>query len=141
MKKLFFSLSLIIILLTVYFSIINSGSIVELTYLKGTELTSDMTVELKVSLYTILVLFAGLFSGAGIMSLFIKVQEDKIKAYKRELEKSTVTKEASSSKVDVLEAKIKTLEKAFTSVVDERTKLEVQIKDLNAEIDSLNKSK
>lgn len=141
MKKLFFSSSLVIILLIVYFSIINYGDVVELTYLKGTEFASDLTVELKISFYTILVLFGGLFSGAGIMSLFIKVQEDKIKAYKRELEKSTVTKEASSSKVDVLEAKIKTLEKAFTSVVDERTKLEVQIKDLNAEIESLNNNK
>ncbi len=141
MKKLFFSLSLLVILLVVYFSIINSSNIVELTYLKGTNLVSDLTLELRVSIYTIVVLLAGVFSGAGIMSLFLKVQEDKIKAYKRELEKSTVTKEASTSKVDVLEAKIKTLEKAFTSVVDERTKLEVQIKDLNNEIENLNKNK
>jgi cell division protein FtsB len=37
--------------------------------------------------------------------------------------------------------KIKTLEKAFNSVVDERTKLELQIKDLNTEIDNLSKNK
>jgi uncharacterized coiled-coil DUF342 family protein len=55
------------------------------------------------------------------------------------LEKTAVSSDSNASKVEVLEAKIKTLEKAFTSVVDERTKLEVQIKELNAEIDNLNK--
>jgi len=41
----------------------------------------------------------------------------------------------------VLEAKIKTLEKAFNTVIDERTKLEVQIKTLNAELESINNKK
>ena len=69
------------------------------------------------------------------------MQKDRVKAYKRELEKSSVSGEANASKVDVLEAKIKTLEKAFNSVVDERTKLELQIKNLNNEIDNLSKNK
>ena len=44
-----------------------------------------------------------------------------------------------ASKVEVLEAKIKTLEKAFNTVIDERKKLEVQIENLNNELDNLNK--
>ena len=138
MKKLFFFLSLIVLLTVVYIAIINT---VDINYLKGNNLTSDLDITLKTSIYTLAVLCAGVFSGAGVVALFLGIQKDKVKAYKRELEKSSVSGEANASKVDVLEAKIKTLEKAFNSVVDERTKLELQIKDLNTEIDNLSKNK
>ena len=141
MKKLFFFFSLVVLLAVVYLAVINANTMVEVNYLKGTHLASDMSINIQTSIYTLAVLFAGVFSGAGVVSLFLGIQKDKVKAYKRELEKSSVSKEANASKVDVLEAKIKTLEKAFTSVVDERTKLEVQIKDLNNEIENLSKNK
>lgn len=141
MKKLFFFLSLIVLLTVVYIAIINTNTTVDINYLKGNNLTSDLDITLKTSIYTLAVLCAGLFSGAGVVALFLGIQKDKVKAYKRELEKSSVSGEANASKVDVLEAKIKTLEKAFNSVVDERTKLELQIKDLNTEIDNLSKNK
>lgn len=140
MKKLFFFLSLVVLLAVVYLAVINANTVVEVNYLKGTHLASDMSTNIKTSIYTLAVLCAGVFSGAGVMALFLGVQKDKVKAYKRELEKTSVTGEANASKVDVLEAKIKTLEKAFTSVVDERTKLEVQIKELNNEIENLSKN-
>ena len=73
--------------------------------------------------------------------MFLDAAKDKVKAYQRELEKSSISGTTNASKVEVLEAKIKTLEKAFNTVIDERTKLEVQIKTLNAEIDNLNKNK
>jgi septal ring factor EnvC (AmiA/AmiB activator) len=141
MKKLFFFLSLIVLLTVVYIAIINTNTTVDINYLKGNNLTSDLDITLKTSIYTLAVLCAGVFSGAGVVALFLGIQKDKVKAYKRELEKSSVSGEANASKVDVLEAKIKTLEKAFNSVVDERTKLELQIKDLNTEIDNLSKNK
>lgn len=141
MKKLFFFFSLVVLLAVVYLAVINANTMVEVNYLKGTHLASDMSINIQTSIYTLAILFAGVFSGAGVVSLFLGIQKDKVKAYKRELEKSSVSKEANASKVDVLEAKIKTLEKAFTSVVDERTKLEVQIKDLNNEIENLSKNK
>ncbi len=139
MKKLFFFLSIVVLCTVIYIILINTSSTVSINLLKGSTYTADISKELGLPFYTIAILCAGLFSGAGVISLFLGVQQDKVKAYKRELEKTAVTGEANASKVDVLEAKIKTLEKAFTSVVDERTKLEVQIKELNAEIDKLNK--
>ena len=139
MKKLFFFLSIVIICAVIYIVLINTSGTLNISILKGSTYTADITKELGISLYTIIVLCAGLFSGAGVISLFLGVQQDKVKAYKRELEKTAVSSDSNASKVEVLEAKIKTLEKAFTSVVDERTKLEVQIKELNAEIDNLNK--
>mgnify|MGYP002870074852 CR=1 FL=1 len=139
MKKIFFFLSIVVICAVIYLVLINTNGVVNVDILKGTAYTKDLTKEIGLPLYTLAVLTAGIFSGAGLISLFLGVAQDKVKAYKRELEKTAISGETNASKVDVLEAKIKTLEKAFTSVVDERTKLEVQIKELNAEIDNLNK--
>lgn len=137
MKKLFFFLSVVVICAVLYIALININNSIFLYVLHSSAYTAAMKMSIKVTTFTIVVLSAGLFSGAGIVSLFLGIQQDKVKAYKRELEKTAISSDSNASKVDVLEAKIKTLEKAFTSVVDERTKLEVQIKELNAEIDKL----
>lgn len=141
MKKLFFFLSIVVLCTVTYIILVNNGDecIMRLHLLKTSTYTAGLVTGVQISVYTVIILCAGLFSGAGIVSLFLGVQEDKVKAYKRELEKTAISSDSNASKVDVLEAKIKTLEKAFTSIVDERTKLEVQIKELNAEIDNLNK--
>ncbi len=139
MKKLFFFFSMLVLIGVVYLIIMNTGNSVDVNYLKGYSYTVDMTRTLKVSSYTAIILLAGIISGLGIMSLFLGIQKDKVKAYKRELEKTSISGETNASRVEVLEAKIKTLEKAFNTVIDERTKLEVQIKSLNAEIEALNK--
>ena len=143
MKKLFFFLSVVVLCAVTYIILINTGdmNLIRLHLLKTTTYNAGLVMGIKISVYTIIILCAGLFSGAGVVSLFLGVQEDKVKAYKRELEKTAISSDSNASRVDVLEAKIKTLEKAFTSVVDERTKLEVQIKELNAEIENLNKQK
>lgn len=139
MKKLFFFLSIVVLCTVTYIILVNNGDecMMRLHLLKTSTYTAGLVTGVQISVYTVIILCAGLFSGAGIVSLFLGVQEDKVKAYKRELEKTAISSDSNASRVDVLEAKIKTLEKAFTSVVDERTKLEVQIKELNAEIDSL----
>lgn len=93
----------------------------------------------RVSTFLVLTLIAGIFVGAGTVYMFLEATKVKVKAYERELEKTSISGTNNASKVEVLEAKIKTLEKAFNTVIDERTKLEVQIKTLNAEIDNLNK--
>lgn len=145
MKKIFFTAGILITLAVVYIAVLNTGNI-DVNYLKSYFYTMNpenpfLSYSMKLSVYTICILLAGIFAGAGIMSLFLGLQNDKIKAYKRELEKSSVKSDSNASKVDVLEAKIKTLEKAFSSVVDERTKMELQIKELNSEIEILNNKK
>ena len=146
MKRIFFTLSIIVILFIIYLAILNQDATVDINYLKGYLYTMDsenlyVSKAIGLSKYTLILFFSGVITGAGIVSLFLGVQTEKAKAYKRELEKNSITGIANASKVEVLEAKIKTLEKAFTSVVDERTKLEIQIKDLNAEIEAMNKNK
>ena len=142
MKKIFFLLGMTALLIMSYIVFLNMSNIVDIHILKGVLYTFDaknpyVSLHLSAGFYTGLVIIVGAFIGAGLTSLFLWIQGSKIKAYKRELEKSSVTSEESASKVKVLEAKIKTLENAFDSVVDERTKLEVKIQSLNAEIESL----
>ena len=119
MKKVFLILSVIILLCFIYLAIINFGN--------------------YSSINLVLTLISGIFVGAGTVYMFLEATKIKVKAYERELEKTSISGTNNASKVEVLEAKIKTLEKAFNTVIDERTKLEVQIKTLNAEIDNLNK--
>lgn len=150
MKRLFLFLSVILLLLIIYLIILNTDSSLALNYanssfiqIKSAALKNDSFyyTQINCALFIFLILFAGIFTGAGTVYMFLDAQKNKVKAYQRELEKTSVSGSKNASKVEVLEAKIKTLEKAFDSVIDERTKLEIKIKNLNAELDNLNKDK
>lgn len=150
MRRVFIILSILILICLVYLMAINFNNYANINYIHNAIVNTTQNPELgnqsellsravRVSTYTFLVLLAGIFVGAGTVNLFLNAMTDKVKAYQRELEKTSISGSANASKVEVLEAKIKTLEKAFDTVIDERTKLEVQIKTLNAEIENLNK--
>jgi len=145
MKKVYLIMSIIILLGVTYLIIVNANNYQPIHYCHSSEIIDGQRAFLykmmNVASYTALILFAGIVSGAGVVYMFLSAANAKIKAYERELEKTSVTGENNASKVEVLEAKIKTLEKAFNTVIDERTKLEVEIKSLNAELDCLNKNK
>ena len=55
----------------------------------------------------------GILAGGFLGLYFAFVQKEKLKTYKRQLEKVSVISDADSSRVEVLEAKIKTLETAL----------------------------
>ena len=137
MRRIFMALSILLLLIVIYISLINfeNYAAVNFSTLSG----HIFPRAIRISTYTVLVLLSGIFVGAGTVNMFLSAQRDKVKAYKRELEKSSVAGADYASKVDVLEAKIETLEKAFNTVIDERTQLEIQIKSLNSEIDNMRK--
>ncbi len=70
------------------------------------------------AIYTLIVLFTGLFTGILWVGQFYFTQKEKLNAYKRELEKSSITNSSSTSRVEVLEAKIATLEKALNDALN-----------------------
>ena len=147
MKKMYLILSIVLLLCVIYFAIINFNNYALINVLSGMDVHKDGLVAngqylakaIRLSTYTVLILLTGIYVGASTVYMFLSAQKEKVKAYQRELEKTSISGMDNASRVEVLEAKIKTLEKAFNTVIDERTKLEVQIKTLNAEIDNLNK--
>lgn len=150
MKRIFLVLSVAALLGIIYLTFMNFGNVINVNYLYSNMLDAQSQAGLtengayfykamKLSTYTLLILLSGLFVGSGTVYMFLSATKDKVKAYQRELERTSISGSNNASRVEVLEAKIKTLEKAFSTVVDERTKLEVQIKSLNAELDNLNK--
>ncbi len=147
MKKLYLGLSIVLLLCVIYLAMVNFNNYALINVLSGMDIHRDGLVAngqylakaVRLSTYTVLILLSGIFVGAGTVYMFLSAQKEKVKAYQRELEKTSISGMDNASRVEVLEAKIKTLEKAFNTVIDERTKLEVQIKTLNAEIDNLNK--
>lgn len=152
MKRIFFILSIFILLSSVYLAVMNFNNYISVNFLYSylldaqtqagwTEQGAYFIKAIRLSTYTILILTGGIFTGAGIVYMFLQVQKEKVKAYQRELEKTSIAGIDNASRADVLEAKIKTLEKAFNTVIDERTQLEVQIQALNAEIDKINRGK
>lgn len=147
MKKIYLGLSIVLLLCVIYLAMVNFNNYALINVLSGMDIHRDGLVAngqylakaVRISTYTVLILLSGIFVGAGTVYMFLSAQKEKVKAYQRELEKTSISGLNNASRVEVLEAKIKTLEKAFNTVIDERTKLEVQIKTLNAEIDNLNK--
>lgn len=147
MKKIYLGLSIVLLLCVIYLAMVNFNNYALINVLSGMDIHRNGLVTngqylakaVRISTYTVLILLSGIFVGAGTVYMFLSAQKEKVKAYQRELEKTSISGLDNASRVEVLEAKIKTLEKAFNTVIDERTKLEVQIKTLNAEIDNLNK--
>ncbi len=140
MKRVFLALSILLLLGFIYLAVVNMNNSINLNYLYSAADSQNFKT-LGLGVYTLITLFSGVFVGAGIVYMFLSAQNDKVKAYQRELEKTSVSGMNNASRVEVLEAKIKTLEKAFNTVADERTQLEVQIKNLNQEIDNITKNR
>lgn len=139
MKKAIFIISIVILLCAIYLIIVNISNYqpIHYNFSNAGENGSRayLSTMMSLALYTGIILFAGIFSGAGVVYLFLSKANTKIKAYERELEKTSIKGENNASKADVFEAKIKTLETALNSVLDEKTKLESQVKQLNTEIE------
>lgn len=60
----------------------------------------------------------GLFAGILYMQSFVILLNDKLKSYKRQVEKIDISDTENSSKVEVLEQKIVVLEKALKSALE-----------------------
>jgi uncharacterized membrane protein YciS (DUF1049 family) len=72
------------------------------------------------NLTQIVIFFAGVLAGFLIMTIFNFKTKNKLKEYQRKLEKTSVQSDEGSSKVEVLEAKIKVLEKALESALENK---------------------
>ena len=77
-----------------------------------------LTVTLNMSVYTLIIFALGEISAVFFFAPLYTSLKEKYNAYKRELEKSSISNSSNSSKVEVLEAKIATLEKALKDALN-----------------------
>lgn len=124
MKKLLIQASAFIMALgAIFISILNVRHSVSLQIWGPTvdDITGTLinnSVNVNIALFTFLMLAVGFFVGLALFSPFYFAQEEKLNAYKRELEKSSVKKDSSSSQVKVLQAKVEVLERALKEALN-----------------------
>lgn len=120
MKFVLKLVSIIVFTYVAYLLYINFGDIssIKLVGNSALELLPNAIKSINSSLIYTGFFGAGIVVGSFWFAEHFMRQEDKIKAYKRELEKSSVSTSDSSSKVQVLEAKIKVLEKALEDALN-----------------------
>ncbi len=107
----------------IYLVILNGSDIITLQlwaprYDLATETVYHTTKTLNIAFYTLCVLGAGLFSGVCLFAPFYLTQTEQLYAYKRELERSSVKTDSSTSQVKVLQAKVDVLEKALKEALE-----------------------
>ncbi len=81
--------------------------------LSGLLRIAPVSKQVSLGLYTLLLFILGEMAAIFFFLPFMKNINEKNSAYKRQLEKTSVSNSESSSRVEVLEAKIKVLEKAL----------------------------
>ncbi|MDE6137910.1 MAG: hypothetical protein K2F57_00400, partial [Candidatus Gastranaerophilales bacterium] len=114
MKRIFLVLSIILLLGIVYIALMNTSNPANINLLYNNMLDTQTKVDLStqgaylyksinLSVYTIIVLLSGMFVGAGIVYMFLSATNEKVKAYQRELEKTSISGLNNASRVEVLE--------------------------------------
>lgn len=125
MKIVLQVLAFIALFAVIYVVVLNGSEMLTLQvfapqYDAVAQTTVHSTKTLGLGFYTILVLGAGLFSGLCLFIPFYLTQTEQLYAYKRELEKSSVKTDSSTSQVKVLQAKVQVLEKALKDALEDK---------------------
>ncbi len=102
----------------IYLVIMNYNNSITLEVLPGSydaveQIVIHSTKTLNMAFFILSILGAGLISGICLFVPFYLAQTEQLYAYKRELEKSSIKTDNSSSQVKVLQAKVEVLEKAL----------------------------
>ena len=111
MAKLLNLIGIVASAFVLYTALMNSETVLHLSFL-------NKNFPLNFALFTLVILGVGIFTGAFWVGQFYMVQKEKLNAYKRELEKSSISSMTGESKIEVLEAKIATLEKALDDALN-----------------------
>lgn len=118
MKLIFNLISIAIIVLVVFIASLNMHTLFnfKLWILKGTVVMYNVDLANVILTFFVIGILAGIFWAAT----FYSPVQNKLKEYQRKLEKTSVQTDEESSKVAVLEEKIKTLEKALQSALENK---------------------
>lgn len=118
MRILFNIISIIIMISVIFLASLNSKLMIDFV-IWGADGTKALTHHINLATIMFFILIAGIFAGIFWSSSFYLSNKGKLKEYQKKLEKTSVQSEEDSSKVAVLEEKIKVLEKALESALGE----------------------
>ena len=109
----------------IYVVVINGAETITLNvyppqYDAVAQVVRHATKSFSVPFYTLSILCAGLLAGLFLFVPFYLTQTEQLYAYKRELEKSSIKTDNSSSQVKVLQAKVNVLEKALKDALSKQ---------------------
>ena len=117
MKKILFAISFLILFGVIYIAVINFNDILSVSYLVSSDAV-NYSKSVKFGVFTSGILLSGIIFGSVFVGQFYFALQEKFKAYKRELERSSITNSSGEAKINVLEAKIVTLEKALNDALN-----------------------
>lgn len=117
MRIIFNLVSILIVVMVIFLASMNMQTA---NFIMG--MAKGGNVVYHVALAEILLIFfvAGTFAGIFWAASFYSPVENKLKEYQRKMEKASVQSDEESSKVAVLEEKIKTLEAALQSALENK---------------------
>lgn len=117
MRILFNIISIIIMLSVIFLASLNTQ--MTLNFVMWSPTAKNAVIhDLSLTGLMLTILIAGILAGIFWASSFYLSNRSKLKEYQRKLEKSAVQSDEDSSKVAVLEEKIKVLEKALESALE-----------------------
>ncbi len=121
MKYLFWTIAFISTAIWIYFVVSNLSSTSSITLLDNGPATVLGTFSRRIPINNGLLMFLFFILGSWTSIFYIKPflmkYKEKEGAFERKLEKTSVSSDANSAKVKVLEAKIQTLEKALENAL------------------------
>ena len=125
MKLILQIFAFLLFLGVIYVVVINGAETLTLNiyppqYDAVSEVVRHATKTFSVPFFTLSVLCAGLLAGLFLFVPFYLTQTEQLYAYKRELEKSSIKTDSSSSQVKVLQAKVNVLEKALKEALNKQ---------------------
>lgn len=118
MKILFNIISIVIMISVISLTALNTQTAVDFV-LWGSNKVHMVMYHASLANTMLIFFVAGILSGIFWAASFYSSNQVKLKEYQRKLEKTSVQSSEDSSKVEVLEAKIKTLEKALQSALEQ----------------------
>lgn len=119
MKTIFNIISIIIIIAVIFLAALNTQTAFDFT-VWGTSGTKAIAYHVTLVQVILMTFVAGILTGIFWAAAFYKPVQTKLKEYQRKLEKTSVQSTEESSKVAVLEEKIKVLEKALQSALENK---------------------
>jgi Protein of unknown function (DUF1049). len=119
MKIVFYIISIVIVISVIFLAALNTQTVFNFTVW---EAKGANAVIYHASLVQVILgaFVAGILAGVFWAVAFYTPIQAKLKEYQRKLEKTSVQSSEESSKVEVLEAKIATLEKALQAAIENK---------------------